>query len=100
MDPEQQYLCGLFNLLDELERLTRSSSAQNARISGLTSATLSEVAVIAEFERHFELHQPRPAFLHYISQEDLDAKFSKTMNLYSSFARVEFIGSRSATDEG
>ena len=62
-DEQQTFLCGLSNLLDELERVIRNNSesagvAQKDRISPWISRVLSDLSVIGELEWRISLHQP------------------------------------------
>lgn len=55
---------GFSELLDELDRITRSNSSgtrggQNDLISPLVAASLSDLAVVSEIERQLNWHQPR-----------------------------------------
>jgi hypothetical protein len=57
-DADRVTICGLPNLLDELERLTRNKC--DSHVSTWFSVALSEIAVISEIERQIDWHQPKP----------------------------------------
>jgi hypothetical protein len=82
LDEQQMFLCGLHNLLDEMDRVIRSNSesagnAQNNRISPWISAVLSDIAVISEIQWRLSLHQPGYGATAPVSTEKLHAEFSK-----------------------
>lgn len=61
---DQIEFCGFSELLDELERTTRSSSqgpgnSHHQPISSWVAACLSDLAVVSELERQLNCHQPR-----------------------------------------
>ena len=90
IDEQQTFLCGLSNLLDELERITRNKSesagvAQKERISPWVSRVLSDLSVIDELEWRISLHQPGIGLHRPVEQEELFAEFSRRAILFSKF---------------
>ena len=73
-------LYGLSELLDELERVTRSNSViagapQMQYISPWIATALSGLAVVGELERQLNLHQP--PILRSLPEKELDGEFDK-----------------------
>lgn len=89
-DEHQTFLCGLSNLLDELERVSRSNSesggaAQKERISPWISRVLSDLSVISELEWRLSLHQPGIGLDRPVQEPELFAEFSRRTALLSTF---------------
>ena len=63
VDEKEIEKCGLSELLDELDRVTRTSegfrNSQHQPISGWIAACLSDLAVVSELQRQLNCHQPR-----------------------------------------
>jgi hypothetical protein len=64
LNDDQISLIGLSELLDELERVTRSKTTrggapQNWRLSSWVQAVFSDLAVLSELERQLDWHHPR-----------------------------------------
>ena len=89
-DEQQTFLCGLSNLLDELERVSRNTSEsagehQKDRISPWISRVLSDWSVISELEWRVSLHQPGIGLDRPVPKEQLYTEFSKRTRLLSTF---------------
>jgi hypothetical protein len=71
-------LFGLSELLDELERVTRSNSGASKiqYISPWIATALAGLAAGVELERHLNFHQP--PILRSVPQKELDAEFAKS----------------------
>jgi hypothetical protein len=90
VDEQQTFLCGLSNLLDEMERIIRNNSEnvgvpQKERISPWISQILSDLSVIGELEWRVSLHQPGIGLDHPVEEEELFAEFSRRTTLFSKF---------------
>lgn len=82
---------GLYNLLDELERVTRKNSnatgrPQNEYISKWVASALSDLAVVSELERQVEWHHPRAMNMR---REVLEAEFQRQTKIMAIFERIE-----------
>jgi hypothetical protein len=91
-NPDQLELVGIYNVLDELERITRNARAlggpSDNLISPFMAAAISELAVIAEIQRQLDWHQPR-ILTNWVSDHDLKATYTERTVLMSKFERVE-----------
>ena len=87
----QVELYGLSELLDELERLTRSTSViggdpQIQFISPWIAKALSGLAVIGELERQLNLHQP--PIMRSLPENELDAEFDRRNALVDAVSKA------------
>lgn len=82
---EQIWMCGLSNILNELDRVSRNCTQRQQldRISPWVSAVLSDLAVMCELEQLVEWHQPR--VMPSIEKKDLEAEFMKRTTLMATF---------------
>ena len=96
-DPWNFEVIGLPDLLDELERLTRSNTngvngPASEYITGWIAAALSNLAVISEVGRQLQFHQPRIMF--QVSDEDkkdLEAQKTQHDSIFSGFGRLQVV---------
>ena len=84
VDPRKLKLCGLTELLDELERVTRTTSKmagspQNERISAFVARTLSDLAILTELGEQLRYHEP--PILRFLKDEELDAELDQQTTL-------------------
>ena len=90
--PDQLELAGIYNILDELERVTRNAKSLGGPtddlISPFIASAISELAVIAELQRQLDWHQPR-ILPHIVSEQDLKATYNERTMLMSKFERLE-----------
>ncbi len=82
---DQVFLCGLENLLDEIERMLRADAKSRERVSPWVARVLSDLSLLGEFRRQVGLLRPGPPMIEAVSEEDQQAEFTKRMKL---FARV------------
>lgn len=82
---DQVFLCGLENLLDEIERMLRADAKSRERVSPWVARVLSDLSLLGEFRRQVGLLRPGPPMIEAVSEEDQQAQFTKRMKL---FARV------------
>lgn len=82
---DQVFLCGLENLLDEIERMLRADAKSRERVSPWVARVLSDLSLLGEFRRQIGLLRPGPPMTEAVSEEDQQAEFTKRMKL---FARV------------
>ena len=80
---DQVFLYGLENLLDEIERMIRSSGQNRERVSSWIARVLSDLSLLAELRRQMGLLNPGPAMTEAVSGEEKREKFSSRMKLFS-----------------
>lgn len=85
LDDDQVFLCGLENLLDEIERMLRSDAKNRERVSPWVARVLSDLSLFGEFRRQIGLLRPGAPMIQAASTKDQQAEFTKRMKL---FARV------------
>jgi hypothetical protein len=81
-------LYGLSDLLDEFERVTRTTSVaagtpQIQYVTAWTASLLSSLAVVSELRRSLDLHQP--PITRSINDNELDAEFNRRTALLNVF---------------
>ena len=76
---DQVFLCGLGNLVDELERILRGDARSRERVSGWTARLISELSLMAELRRQVGLLSPGPLMFDALPVEDKEEEFSKRM---------------------
>lgn len=77
---DQVFLCGIENLVDELERILRSDARSRERVSGWTARLISELSLMAELKRQVGLLSPGSPMTEFLSLEDQKEEFSKRMS--------------------
>lgn len=77
---DQVFLCGLENLVDELERILRSDARSRERVSGWTARLISELSLMAELKRQVGLLSPGSPMTEALPLEDQKEEFSKRMS--------------------
>jgi hypothetical protein len=71
----QLFLCGLPNLMDELERLVQSEPAQKERLSAWVARIFSDLGVIARARHELDIYQPWAAGMdHAFTEYEKDIK--------------------------
>lgn len=80
---DQVFLCGLENILDELERLIRTDPKSRERLSPLLADVLSNLSLLAELKRQMGLLRPGPPMVEALDLADRQAEFSKKSRLMS-----------------
>lgn len=80
---DQLFLCGLENILDELERLIRSDSSSRERLSSSLAHVLSNLSLLAELKRQIGLLRPGPPMMEALSLAEQQAEFTKKSQLVS-----------------
>ena len=89
---EQLELGGIYNFLDEFERVSRNvkslGAPQDNLISPFIASATSELAVVSELQRQLDWHQPR-ILPGTVSDEDQEAEYNKRTTLMSIFDRIE-----------
>ena len=89
---EQLELAGIYNFLDEFERVSRNANGIGAPsgnlISPFIALAISELAVVSEVQRQLDWHQPR-ILPGTVSEQDLEAEYNKRTTLMSIFDRIE-----------
>ncbi len=78
---DQLFLCGLDNILDELERLIRSDLKSRERLSALLAYLLSNMSLLAELKRQIGLLRPGPPMTEALSLPEQEAEFAKKSKL-------------------
>ena len=90
--PDQLELGGIYNILDDLERVARNAKSLGGPthdlISPFIASAISELAVIAELQRQLDWHQPR-ILPNIVSEQDLKATYNERTILMSNFERIE-----------
>ena len=90
--PDQLELSGIYNILDEFERLSRNAPSLGGPsenlISPFIASAISELAVVGELQRQLDWHQPR-IFPNIVSEQKLKSEYNKRTTLMSIFDRVE-----------
>jgi hypothetical protein len=79
-DDHRLTLCGLPDLMDELERVIESDSKQKERLSAWVARVISDLGVIARARHEIDLYQPWAAGMNnaYASyHEKIEAEFAK-----------------------
>jgi hypothetical protein len=91
-DPDQLELAGIYNFLDELERVSRTSSSPGGTLDDLISpfidSAISELAVLCELQRQLDWHQPR-ILPNTVSDDDRDAEYIRRTMRMSILDKVE-----------
>lgn len=82
---DQVFLCGLENLLDEIERMLRADAKNRERVSPWVASVLSDLSLLGEFRRQVGLLRPGAPMTLAVSDEDQQAEFSKRMKLFARF---------------
>ena len=78
---QQVFLCGLENLLDELERMLRNDPKCRDRMSSWLAKVVSDLALLAELKRQIGLLSPGPPMLEALDSKEKQKEFSKRMGL-------------------
>ena len=96
-DPWNLEVIGLPDLLDELERLTRSNTngvngPASGYITAWIAAALSNLAVISEMGRQLQFHQPRIMFqVSGEDKKDLEAQKVRHDSIFSGFGGLQLV---------
>ena len=80
---DQVFLYGLENLLDEIERMIRSTGQNRERVSSWIARVLSDLSLLAELRRQMGLLNPGPAMTEALSNEEKREEYSSRMELFS-----------------
>lgn len=90
--PEQLELVGIYNFLDEFERLSRNAKSlggpKDNLISPFIASAISELAVVSEVERQLDWHQPR-ILPGTVSKEDKEDEYNRRAKLMTAFDSIE-----------
>ena len=90
--PEQLELGGIYNFLDEFERVSRNAKSlgapQDNLISPFIASAISELAVVSELQRQLDWHQPR-ILPNTLSKEDQEGEYNRRAKFMSIFDRIE-----------
>ena len=79
-DEHQLFLCGLPDVMDELDRLVQSDSRQKERLSSWVAQTISDLAVIAQIRREIGSYHPLLSATNEHVTDGMEADFSKSLS--------------------
>ena len=94
---DQIFLCGLENILDEIERLIRGDQKNLKRLSPWLADVLSNLCLLAELKRQHGLLYPGPPMEVSVDQAELQADFSSKTRLVSKVFDILTKGMKLAT---
>ena len=85
-------LCGLENLLDELERLIRSDLPSRERLSPWLARVLSQLSLLAEIKRQIGLIHPGPSITEALPVKERQDLFESKIELDSKITIILYTG--------
>jgi hypothetical protein len=83
-------MCGLPNLMDELERLIQSGSRQKERLSGWVLRVLSDLGVVEQVQHEINIYQPWATTMddHYAkSEKEINEEFTRRFEILSDLCK-------------
>lgn len=80
---DQLFLCGLDNVVDELERLIRSDQNSRERLSSWLADILSNLSLLAETKRQIGLFHPGAPMMEALSLTEQQTEYTKKTQLLS-----------------
>lgn len=80
---DQVLVCGLDNIVDELERLIRSDAKSRERLSSSLAYVLSNLSLLAELQRQIGLLWPGPPMTEAVDLDDKQAEYTRKSQLLS-----------------
>ena len=88
-DEEQLFLCGLPDVMDELDRLVQSDRQQKERVSPWVAQVLSDLSVIAQIRRQVGSYHPLLSDTNENPTDKMKTDFAKSLSDFAEFMKYK-----------